>query len=80
MTEIILGLIIIALLVKGYFDEVNNKKERKELVKAVMAKNLQELDASTIMEKDPPEEKLPEEVAFDDASQSQFEKALDING
>lgn len=80
MTEIILGLIIIALLVKGYFDEVNNKKERKELVKAVMAKNLQELDASTIMEKDPPEEKLPEELAFDDVSQSQFEKALDING
>lgn len=80
MTEIILGLIIIALLIKGYFDEVNNKKERKELVKAVMAKNLQELDASTIMEKDPPEEKLPEEVAFDDVSQSQFEKALDING
>lgn len=79
MTEIILGLIIIALLIKGYFDEVNNKKERKELVKAVMAKNLQELDASTIMEKDPPEEKLPEELAFDDVSQSQFEKALDIN-
>lgn len=80
MTEIILGTIIIGLLVKSYFEEVNNKKERKELVKAVMAKNLQEYDSSSIMDKEPPEEKLPEELAFDDVSQSQFEKALDING
>lgn len=81
MTEIILGLIIIALLVKGYFDEINNKKERKELVKAVMAKNLQEFDSSTIIEKqEPKEDKLPDEIPFDEISYPQFEKALDIDG
>lgn len=76
MTDIILGLIIGALLVKAYFDERDNKIERERLMKALMAKNLQDYTASEIIDKEPTPEVIPDEVPMDTASESLFEKHL----
>jgi hypothetical protein len=76
MTDIILSLIIAGLLIKSYFDEQSNKKERESLMKAVIAKNLQEYtESDTIKEAVEPEP--PQEVPMDQVSDELFAKHLE---
>lgn len=77
MIDILLGVIILALLVKSYFDEQSNKRERENLTKAFMAKTLQEYTQSKIMEDtEPQEEKVIDELPMESVDESIFEKHL----
>lgn len=77
MIDYILLFTIVALLVKSYVDERDNKAERTRLIKALMAKNLQDYTANEIIDKEPKETPLPEEIPAEQAEPSLFEKHLE---
>ena len=78
MTEVILGLIIVAILVGHFLYVQETNKQFKTLVKAVMAKNLKELDISETPQVKAEEGKpeLPDLVPVENASDEEFDKAI----
>ena len=83
MTEIILGLIVLSLLVYHAWYVRETNKKQKEMIKAIMSKNLQEYEASEIIEKATNEEvKPPDEQPMGELDQKDFDKFIDkqVNG
>jgi hypothetical protein len=79
MTEIILGAVVIGLLVEiGYLTN-SHKNEVDKLTRAIISKNLTELDTSTIIEKDKPKQeeiKEPDLIPLEEADNNLFIKAI----
>ena len=76
--EIILGAVIIGLLVEiGYLTH-SHKNEVDKLTRAVISKNLTELDSSTIIEKEQPIQKEvePDLIPLEEADNKLFIKAI----
>lgn len=82
MTELILaGLIVVILVYHSWYVRETNKRH-KELVKAVMSKNLQEYQATDIMDTESKEVEPPDELPLEELDDSQFTKLIDkqVNG
>lgn len=85
MTEILLaGLLLAHIVYHGWYVK-HEGKERARLIRALKAKNLQEYEASEIIEQradNPIEEELPDEQDMSDLNQSAFEEAInrEVNG
>jgi len=77
--EILLGIVILSLLIEiGYLTH-SHKCEIDKLTKAIIAKNLTELDTSTIIDKEPPkreEIKEPDIIPLEEADDKLFVKAI----
>ncbi len=80
MTELIFGIIIIALLIRSHYADQQYYIEREKLLKAIMAKNLPDYDPDATIKE--PEEKILDEVELNHASDNLFEKHLKsiVNG
>ncbi len=78
MTEILLTIIILALLAYHAWYVWEHDKQTKLLTKAVLSKDLTELNKSEIIEKTPAISKKQEEelIPFDELSDKQFEKLI----
>ena len=77
--EILLGVVIIGLLGEIAYLTYSHKCEIDKLTRAVIAKNLTEIDTSTIIEKDKPqkeEEIEPDIIPLEEADQKLFIKSI----
>lgn len=82
MIELILaGLMVVMLVYHAWYVRETNKRH-KELVKAVMSKNLQEYQATDIMDTESKEVEPPDELPLEELDDSQFTKLIDkqVNG
>lgn len=70
-------IVIIALLVYIAYQEHGHRQERKKMMEAVMAKDLTEFKQGEMTEKlEPEEEKPPEFMPIEEASEEEFNKAI----
>lgn len=77
--EILLGVVIVSLLVEIGYLTASHRAEVDKLTRAVIAKDLTELDTSTIIEKDKPqkeEEIEPDIIPLEEADQKLFIKSI----
>lgn len=84
MTEIILGVLLLAHIAYHAWYVRETQKEREKMQKAIMAKNLQEYHASEIMDSvtQPVPEELSEHIPMEEADDKAFQKAIEneLNG
>jgi DNA-binding HxlR family transcriptional regulator len=78
MTEVLLTIIILAILAYHAWYVQEHDKQTKLLTKAVLSKDLTELNKSEIIEKTPAISKKQEEelIPFDELSDKQFDKII----
>jgi DNA-binding HxlR family transcriptional regulator len=77
MTEVLLTIIILAILVYHAWYVQEHDKQVKLLTKAVLSKDLTELNNSEIIEKTPATIKKEEDlIPFEELSDKQFEKLI----
>jgi len=70
------ALTIIALVLYIAYKEYHTAKERKDLIRAILSKNLTEFTASEIIKKEVVEQKPPDLVPVEQASDKEFDKLI----
>lgn len=70
------ALTIVGLLIYIAYKEYHTAKERKDLLRAIMSKNLTEYTASEIIKKEVVEQKPPDLVPVEQASDKEFDKLI----
>ena len=77
MTEIILGLTILGLLIYHAWYVKQSDVKQNKLLKAIMAKNLQEYESSEIIEKNSTKpDDLPDDIEIEDLEEKGFQNYI----
>lgn len=76
--ETVIGFVVIGLLVEIGYLTYSHRSEIDKLTRAVISKNLTELDTSTIIEKETPPKKEvePDMIPIEEADEKLFIKAI----
>lgn len=77
MSEVLFGVLFLSFLLFHVWTIVHFRKEREDLVKAILAKSLTDYSTAKVIEKPAQTKRSDEIVPFEEVSNDQFQKMIE---